>query len=721
MLTKRFSPNQATRGLLLFTLSAAAWVPQAMAADEAAAKADDGHQYHHLEAISVTASGQTLDEVVQPTKVMTGAELRQAAGSSLGGVLENMPGIANASFGPGVGRPVIRGLSGNRVKIAVNGNDAADVSAMSNDHAPMADVANAEQIEVIYGPSTLLFGSGAIGGVINVADKRFHDMPLWQGQGVIDAEVHLTTSSVDQGQQVSAQVDAGVAPNWVVHVDGFQRSAENYHSQKGEVKNTQTSAQGASLGVTHIHDSGRAGVAVSVLEYDYGVPNADDEDASVAPSQVRVDALFEKIFSSQYVDALTTQLSVNDYEHDELDEDSVVGFFEKENTEFKSVLSLREWAGINSKVGVHVNAQRLALCHDHSGCEDGVPDYSHLSWDGSKGGNFDPVTDANGKVIEFAHDTPMPITETLDTSVFGLVSRDWSVGQHNGKQEYALRIDQRVLQADPDSVRPASRQAQSYYDDRHFTSVTASAGWTWLRDNHKWGVAVAHAQRAPQADEMYWNGDHHATFSYQLDNPDLEIETAHALDITFQYFDRQQQWDIAAYYYDFDGYIYNELQSIKDPYHGNDVYQFVQKDAYLTGFEAAWLYQLNTQLAFNAVTDKTIGRLKQSVNGEKNLPRIPPQTLLLGLNWQQGHWLLKTDVKYFAEQDQVAANETKTADYVTLNALVAYELEWQRTHFDISLKGQNLTDAFGRNHVSYLKAYSPIAGRNLVLDLSVVF
>jgi len=694
-------------------MSGHAWAQEAMDI----ASLEDEHKYHHLDAISVTASGQSLNEVVQPVKVLSESELKQANGTSLGELLDNLPGVSNASFGPGVGRPVIRGLSGNRVKIAVNGNDAADVSAMSNDHAPMADVANADQVEIIYGPGTLLFGSGAIGGVVNVADERFHDVPLVDNDGnsVIEAEVRSSTSSVDQGSQLSAQVNAGLGQNWVVHVDAFQRESENYESPKGEVQNTATEAQGANLGVTYLGENSRTGLAVSTLDYEYGVPNENDEAASVKPTQVRFDGLHEYMFSSKVLESLKIQFSVNDYEHDELDGSTVVGFFDKTNTEFKSILSFGELEGLSTKVGFHANIQELALCHSHDGCEGGVPDYSHLPWDGTQGQTLD--------ASEFAHDTPMPETETTDTAVFGLLTSDWALGAHMGKQEYAVRFDQRTIKSDPVSIRPAARQDASYYDDIDFLAITASAGWTLLDGPQRWGLSIAHTERAPQADELFWNGDHHATFSYQLDNPDLEKEIAHTLDLTWQYMGDQQQWSAAAYYYDFDGYIYNQLQDGKDPNHGNDVYRHEQKDAYLTGYELSWQYAVTDSLALNVVTDKAIGRLKKGAGSSdnKNLPRIPPLTFLVGLSWQHGHWLIKGDVKYFDEQDQVSENETSTDAYQTLNAMAAYEFEWNRLHMDVRLKGSNLTDELGRNHVSYLKAYSPLPGRNITLDLQVSY
>ncbi len=720
--------NNTGKGLCALCLSCV--VPFAFANESAAEKADeaeiinDGHKYHHLDAVSITASGRTLQEVVQASKVLSESDLKQASGTSLGELLENMPGVSNGSFGPGVGRPVIRGMSGNRVKIAVNGNDTADVSAMSNDHAPMADAANAKQVEVIYGPSTLLYGSGAIGGVVNMSDERLHDAPLVdaEGNGLTQLKARSQVSSVDQGTQLSAQLDSGFADNWVVHLDGFVRESKDFDAPdsnlNGTVLNTATASQGFNAGLSYITNSSRSGLAISFLDYEYGVPNEENEDADITPTQMRLDGVFDKDFFAGPLESVKTQFSFNDYSHEELDGDNVVGYFEKQNFEIKSIFTLSNASSYDSKLGVHVNKQDLSLCHDHGGCEEGVPNYSDLPWDGSKGSSFDPLLDANGNTIEFAHDTPMPETETLDVALFGLLSQDWLYG----KQEYALRLDQRSIKADPVSIRPASRQAASYYEEESFLAITASAGWTWLSNfengaSQKWGLSLAHTERAPQADEMYWNGDHHATFSYQLDNPDLDKETAHTFDLTWQYLLGAYQLDAAAYYYDFDGYIFNELQSVKDPYHGNDVYQFVQEDAYLTGFELAAQYELNERWAVNVVADHAVGRLE--VGG--NLPRIPPMTLLAGIAWQQGHWLINANVKHYSEQDQRSENETATSAYSSFNAMAAYEFEWQGMHVDVRLKGNNLTDELGRNHVSYLKAFSPVPGRNLTLDLTLAY
>lgn len=677
--------------------------------------ANDDHVDHHYEVVIVTASDTPLDEVVQPVKVLDSTSLMESSGSTLGEILSELPGISNASFGSGVGRPVVRGLSGNRVKIAINGSDAADASAMSSDHAPMADAANAEQVEVLYGPATLLFGSGAIGGVINLSDDRFHSFPFTDqdGKTVVEGEVNSSMSTADQGQELKAKLDAGFG-SWVFHLDGFTRSSEDFESAIGSVQNTDTSSQGFNLGTSYIYESGYTGLAVSVLEYEYGVPNEDNERATVSPVRTRLDWINETQLSSGLIESVKTQVSINDYEHEEGTDGDVVGYFEKENTELKTIMALSDGFDFESKLGLHISSESLALCHDHFGC-DGIPDFSGESWDGAKSTDFDIKTGDDGNPYEFSHYNPMPEADTLDVAAFWLMSNEWS----QGKQEYALRIDQRTITTDPISIDPDGRQAAGYYDDQTFLAVTASAGWSWISDNNKYGLSIGRSERAPQADEMYWNGDHHATFSYQMDNPDLEKETAYTLDATWQKNLDASQVDAAVYYYEFEGFIYNDLLPVTDPYHGNAVYRYEQKDAYLTGFELSLQKSLTDYLEVNMALDHAIGRLKEG--DIKSLPRIPPASLLAGMSWKWQHYLVKGNIRYYSEQDQVAENESTTAAYSTLNALFAYELDLGKSHVDLHLKLDNILDEVGRNHVSYLKAYSPVKGRNVTLETTFSF
>ncbi len=662
-----------------------------------------------LDKVQVSASGQLLDDVAQPVRVFNQEDMQQHNGDTLGELLSNLPGISNASFGAGVGRPVIRGLSGNRVKMAVNGTDSADVSAMSSDHASMVNAANAEQVEVIYGPNTLRFGSGAMGGVINMADSRFHEMPM---QGT-QARVQSSVSSANAATNVNASLDSGFG-QWVMHVDGFTRTSENFTDGNGnEVYNTATDSQGMNVGVNYIQSNGHAhGVAVSLLNYEYGVPNPDNEGASLDPNQLRLDG--QSILYSPFegIEQIKSQLTHIDYEHGENHDGSIVGLFDKTSTELKSTLSLFDLGGWRTDLGVQLSFQDLAVCHDDGGDCSSIPDYSDLTWDGTQGANLSN-TQVNGDFL--AHDNPMPLTQTQDLGVFWVMERDWA----NGLLEFGVRFDQRTITADPVSIRPSYRQQASYYDDKTFDSATISAAMTWRFDAQKVGVSVSRSQRAPSAEELYWNGDHHATFSFQLDNPDLDVETAYSLDVTWTYEQADYQIQSAVYYYEFDGYIYNDLISTSGGFHGNPVYRNEQKDAWLSGAEWQLDYNLNSQWQWFVRGDVVKAQLKQGEN--KNLPRTPPLTASTGVKWMFNQWQVNSEVKHYAKQSDVAVNESVTDAYSVVNVYGSYSQTLGASTLEFYVKAHNLTDELGRNHVSYLKEFSPVMGRNLTLGATYQF
>lgn len=660
-----------------------------------------------LDTVEVTASGQLLDDVAQPVRVLDKDALQAKNGNTLGELLSDLPGISNASFGAGVGRPVIRGLGGNRVKMAINGTDSADVSAMSSDHAPMVDAANAEAVEVIYGPNTLRFGSGAMGGVINMADSRFHETTLHGIEGQIESSM----STADGGTSVSASTDMGTG-QWVLHLDGFSRSSDNFRAGDGStINNTDSESQGMNAGLNYIQQNGNAyGVAVSALDYNYGVPNPDDDRATVDPSQVRFDAQ-GIVYSLPSVDKLKMQFTHIDYEHGENFDDIVVGLFEKTSSEFKTTFSWDDLAGWQSDLGFQWSNQHLELCHDHGGCP-GIADFSDEEWDGTEGDSLSDLTLDGHKL---SHDAPMPLTDTQDLGVFWIMERDWAMGL----LELGARFDQRTIEADPVSIDPLYRQAEDYYDDKVFNASSLSAALTWRFEKQKLGVSISRSQRAPSADELYWNGDHHATFSFQLDNPDLDVETAYSLDVTWTYEESNYQMQGAVYYYDFDGYIYNDLLTTSGGFHGDPVYRHEQEDAWFTGAEWQLDYDVANDWQWFVRADYVHARLKEGSN--KNIPRTPPLTTSTGVKWQLNQWLVSSDVKYYAKQSDVADNELKTDDYYVLNLYAAYTQPLADSSLQVYAKAHNLTDEFGRNHVSYLKEYSPIVGRNVTLGITYSF
>jgi len=663
-----------------------------------------------LDTVVVSSAGQdAIADVAQPVTVLDRDAIGKNSGDTLGTLLEDQPGIANASFGPGVGRPVLRGMGGSRVKILVDGMDSNDVSAMSSDHAPMADASASEQLEVIQGPATLLYGGGAIGGVVNLIDRRIHEKGLTETDDNIRGEISSSYRSNDNAQNIQARTDMG-NENWVLHLDGFSRSSDNYKSDGDDVENTDTESSGGSVALSRTSMQGFVGAAVSTLSYDYGVPNEDNEDNRVRPEQTRYDlkGAWQPLDSS-WLEEWRTELNYTDYEHDETDDGLVVGLFNKDTTTLQTRLRHQMFAGWQGSIGLQASLQELKLCHDHGGCS-GIPDYSNLPWDGSAGIN---LTSRGG--YNFAHSSPMPETDTTDIGIYWVEKRRWAGADRNGLNgtlELGARVDQRTIELDPKSVNPDHRQQQSYYDDTHFTPLTLSAATTIeLSDTQLIGISLARAERAPDAEEMFWNGDHHATFSFQLDNPDLDKETAYTLDLNWRYTSEKNAVRVALYHYEYQDYIYNDLKDFTDPYHGNQVYRHEQADARFSGGEFSWQHTLTDEFHIDINADYVRARLTDG----GNLPRIAPASLLLALNWQKNMWQARLESKLVAEQNDTAENETSTDSYSLINASVSRDLLIADQAINLRAAINNITDEEARNHVSYLKEYAPLPGRSFNL------
>lgn len=274
-----------------------------------------------LDRVVISAGdGSALADVAQAVLILDEEALSKNSGSSLGTLLEDQPGISNASFGPGVGRPVLRGMGGSRVKMMVNGHDSADLSAMSSDHAPMTEVSNARQVEVIQGPATLIYGNGAIGGVVNVIDNKIATEPVNQLSGSLGAKV----TSTDQGRQYNAEMNGGNG-QFAFHLDGLNKQSSDYHrggddnKSSSRVKNSDTRTEGGSLGLSWTPaEKGYLGLSISQLEYAYGLPNEENSSTRVKPKHIGYDIKSAWLNPLSGINSWTNQISFNDYEHDEL-------------------------------------------------------------------------------------------------------------------------------------------------------------------------------------------------------------------------------------------------------------------------------------------------------------------------------------------------------------------------------------------------------------------
>lgn len=643
----------------------------------------------------------------EPIYVISGDNLARLNQHSLGELLSQTPGIKNSSYGAGVGRPVIRGMSNQRVKIMQNGLDNSDVSAMSSDHSPMSAIHSAESVEIIQGPKALLYSGSALAGVVNVRDQRIKK----QAETGFNADLTLAEyGSNHHSFKQAATVQTG-NERWHISLDGFQQNNHDYRahtaiSKSQRIHHSDTESLGGGIGLSFFPTADSyIGFSLAQLRHDYAVPNADNENLRINPKQNHYELHAGQRHISDKLRAWDISLSLLDYQHQEKEDGIPEALFKKRSWQFKTTMDYAFNEAWQGTAGVQASYQRLLLCHDHDGCYR-IPSY------GKSNNVSDHLHAAHG--YDFSHETPMPTTRNRQAGLFIVQEYQW----HGGLIELGARIDHHQIQLKPSNIAPEGRQQASYYRNKSFTPFNLSAASTWhIGALQQIGLSLASKQRAPEAEEMFWNGAHHATFIYQLDNPKLKKERALASNLSWVW-DSEIYSRIDVFYYDIQDFIFNQQQPFIDPFHGDEVYRYQQKAARIYGAEAQIILPLTALtdgLALDIRADAVRAELKHG--SHRAIPRTPPASLALALRWQNENWFSQIDISGYARQNKTAAEESATAGYYQLNA----QLERRFKHLNLSLKANNLSNQRGMNHISYLKRQAPIMGRNFIAAIKVHF
>ena len=322
-----------------------------------------------LPSVVVTADPFGNDEnsqILTPAKVLAGDELRDKTRGSLGDTLSGELGVSASAFGAGSSRPIIRGLEGPRLKILQNGMAVSDLSSISNDHAVAGTAMGAQQIEILRGPAALAYGSGAIGGLINIVNDRIPTVLAPQATG----EVELKRSSVDQSNGLAFHLDRA-AGNLGIHADGSSLRAENYNvNTGGKLSNSFNREDNLGFGLSRIESWGHLGLSISSLAKNYGIPA---ETASIDLSQTRVDLDSLYKINSNLFESLRFKMAHTDYKHSELDASLVPAMnFKNKTTESRLEASHREINGWRGKIGVQADLNNFSAL-DSTGSIEAVP------------------------------------------------------------------------------------------------------------------------------------------------------------------------------------------------------------------------------------------------------------------------------------------------------------------------------------------------------------
>lgn len=703
------------RNLLLAGVAfAAPSLAFAQTADQAPAAADDLQaggtagpaqpgDYHSEESNDIVVTGfqRSRGDLLSGTSVVSGDELTRDLRPSIGETLQHLPGVSATSFGPNASRPVLRGFQGERVRVLTDGIGSLDVSNTSADHAVAINPLTADRIEVLRGPSALLFGSSAIGGVVNVIDSR---IPRRVPDEAIHADGILTYGSAANERSANGSVDVPLGGNFVLHFDGNYSKTDDLEiggyavtpalraqalaspdpdiqalaDIRGRLPNSAAETWDVAAGAAWI--SGENNVGFSVNHYDslYGVPIRYSLDPAVeaeAPridiAQTRVDGRAEIDTGSGFIDNLRLRAGYSDYRHFELEEDGAVGTrFDSTGYEGRAEFRQSDRGGWGGGFGVQ---------------------YFHRSFDVEGDEKFLPPN-TTSQVGLF-------VLQTLDRGAF--------------KAEGGLRYEHSALDADADAIigNPALR--------RSYDAFTASAGASYaFAPGWRIGLNASRSERAPSAEELFANGPHAGTQSFEVGDPNLDTERSWGLEATLRGSGRGYSLSASVFHSWFDGYIYETpTGAIQDDL---PVFQYFQADARYYGFELEGSVKLGTVGPVDINLDGVADYVRATIRGSGPAPRIPPLRLLGGLEAQSDRVNGRVEVEWVADQDRVANFETTTDGYTMVNASVSFR-PFSGNSSSIVLSANNIFDVVARRHASFLKDYAPLAGRDLRVSARFTF
>jgi len=637
-----------------------------------------------LEEIVITASGHERSrfDVLQSTNVLSGDDLERETRATLGDTLALEPGIASSGFTAGASRPVIRGQDGPRVRVLQNGVSTGDVSVVSADHAVSAEPLLVERIEVLRGAGTLRYGSSAIGGVVNVIDASIpSELPSERYDGVLSGSYDLNADERSAAGGLRGELFDG----FVLSTDGFYRRAGNTDipgsswtaaeraasgpafgsDVRGDIPNSGQRSWNARIGGSQVFASGFAGFSYTRNESRYGVPVSEEgEPIDIDLVQNRYDAAGALDAALGPFERAGFRFTHSDYEHVELEGDEPGTLFQNDENELRAELTQAEWNDLDGVVGFQWRSREFAAI----GAEALVP-----PGDSAQYALF---------AVEEWHAEPVGI-------------------------EAGVRVER--TNADASGLR-----------SRSFTTWSASLGASVTpSDATLVGVTVSRSERPPTPEELYSNGAHFASASFEIGDASLDPETATGVEIAARVRSERASAGATFFYTHYDGFIFlrdtgNIVDDLPERVYSASDARFIgvelEADAELARFGSA---TLSLEGAFDVVR-------AERANGD-DLPRIPPLRLRGQLLVVSTHVDANLGFAWAAKQTKIAAFERETDSYVFLDAGVAWRPLEQLPGLSLRLDGRNLLDETGRNHVSFLKEFAPLPGRSVRTSVAFEF
>jgi iron complex outermembrane receptor protein len=640
--------------------------------------------------------------VLSGTSVVSGVELTRDLRPTIGETLSHQPGVSATSFGPNASRPVLRGFQGDRVRVLTDGIGSLDASSTSVDHAVAINPLTADRIEVLRGPAALLFGSAAIGGVVNVIDAR---IPRRVPDEPVHIEALATYGSAADERSANVAVDVPVGSDFVVHFDGNYSKTDDLGigrfvlspSLRAEAKaspdpdiralaalrdrlpNTAAKTSDFALGAAYVGGGHNVGFSVNRYDSLYGVParyslepGVETESPRIDIKQTRADARAEIDTGSGFVDSVRFRAGYSDYRHNELEDSGEIGttFFNK---------------GLEG---------RLELVQS-----------AHGGWGGGFGAQY-----FQRKFDVVGEEKFLPRNTTRQFGLFGLESY-----VHGPlRAEAGARYERQSVSAEADS------DLGNPHMERSFNAYSASLGASYaLGGGVRIGVNGSHSQRAPSAEELFANGPHAGTQAFEVGDPALTKEKSWGLEGTLGLTGDGYSLNASIFHSWFGDYIFEQRTGAVED--GLPVFQIHQADARYFGIELEGSVKLGQIGKFAVNLDGVADYIRATIVSVGPAPRIPPFRLLGGVEAQSDRLQGRIEVERVAAQNRLADLETPTEGFTLLNASLSFQPLKGSKATSITLSANNLFDVDARRHASFLKDFAPLPGRDIRVSARLSF
>jgi iron complex outermembrane recepter protein len=619
--------------------------------------------------VTVTATGEAESEFnsIQHVEIVSSAQILERNTESLGDVLDDELGIAKRTFGPGTSRPVIRGFDSDRVLVLRDGNRTGSLGYQSGDHGEPVDLLNLEKVEVVKGPATLLYGSSALGGVVNAITG--HDSAHEGFRGFVTG---IGSSNTWQGGG-GGGLEYGTR-KWLAWGNGSGQRNGDYDTPIGRITNSYTRDAAGSGGFGYYPGKPFFSVDYSFNRRRYGIPFSPEEEEpeivflNPRVHSIRVNGGVRDL--SSRINGAQFSVQYNDYNHQEVNavEDVVNTEFKNKTFSYRGVFDHRANGHLSGSFGL------WGLHRDYS---------------------------------SFGEEALAPPVKQNSFALFGLqkVDLEHVTLQFGGRFEH-------------NGYNPEQGVVDRPTPERTFNGGSAAVGIrvaTW--SGGAFLANYSHSYRARPLEELYNLGPHPGNFAFEVGDPNLKAEKADGVEVSMRHANNRVRAEANYFYYHIKDFVF--LAPTGEEEDGLPVGEYLQGTTRYTGAEARFDVGLHRYFWFLSSLDYVNAKLTDS---DTPLPRIPPLRGRVGFELSYKGLRLAPEVIMAKDQDRVFTEETRTAGYTVFNVSASYSFATgPRTAQTISVTTFNLGDRLYRNHLSFIKEFAPEIGRGVRVNYTLRF